>query len=203
MALRWHFVPGDELEASLAKQRPLSELLPDCPAIYLWRRSPNVPPHVQSSGKAFADWLDEMMQTPMGEVRNQRLAHFAIIHHLSLQSAGLTDIKKLQLAGPVWTPKRRRWLAEYIRQLRQFSPPLYCGETGNLAARTKDHLSGDTGFGQQVHRDSLLSWSNLELAYHKIDKVQPKTEKEAKEFATLVELITTALAVSGYVSRRG
>ena len=203
MLAKWSFLAGADLEELHVKQRPLSELLPSSPAIYLWRRLPVVPYPALRDSKAFADWLDDAMQVPTGEVRDRRLSHFAIINHLTLQSQGLTDTKKRQLATLVSTPKRRRWLADYIRQLRCFSPPLYCGETGNLATRTKEHLSGETGFGQQVRDGRLPSWSNIELAYYSLDKVQPKNELHAKELATLLELITTAFAVAGYVSRRG
>ena len=183
MTPKWSFRSGAEIEEAYVKQRPLSDLLPTCPAIYVWRRSLEVPDHARRDSQAFVEWLNKAMQVPVGEVRDQRLSHFAVLRQLTLQSQGLTETKKRQFTALVSTPKKRRWLAHYVRQLGQFSPPPYCGETGNILQRTRDHLSGETGFGQHVRCKHVPSWSELELAYYSLEKVQPKDERHAREFA--------------------
>lgn len=203
MVTKWDSVHGTELEELYVKGRPMADLVPPSPAVYLWRHAPQVPYDALHDSTTFAEWLDRTMQVPTGEIKDQRLSHFAMLNHLTLQSPGLTDIKKQQLVDIVSTPKRRSWLANYVRQLRQFSPPIYCGETTDLSKRTKEHLSGETGFGHDVRAQRVPPWSALELRYYPLDRVQPKDEVRAREFSTLLELITTAFAVAAYVSRRG
>ncbi|MDE2822092.1 MAG: hypothetical protein OXK79_01130, partial [Chloroflexota bacterium] len=91
-----------------------------------------------------------------------------------------------------------------LHNLSQVTPPLYCGETANLVERTRSHLSGDTGFGQRLQDPaSQLSWSDLELAFYRLDRIQIRNDMRATEFRTLLELITTAFSVAPHVSRRG
>ena len=199
----WSFVSGIEIEEIYDREHSLSELLPPRAAVYLWRRALRVPPRKVHDREAFADWLNEAMQIPTAEVAEQRLSHFAVLHQLVLQGQGLTETKKGQLANFLSAPVRRRWLVRYLRLLRQFAPPLYCGETKSISKRTQAHVSGETGFGRQVSEGHAPPWSELEMGYFLVDDIQPEDEGPAKEMRTLLELITTAFAVAGYVSRRG
>ncbi|MCY4029315.1 MAG: hypothetical protein OXH75_23725 [Acidobacteria bacterium] len=200
----WEVVPGVDLQdAYVRDESALSEFVPTAPAIYLWRRALRVPPEALTS-EEFAKWLDKAMGTPVAEVDGHRISHFAVVDQLTIRSPGLTPRKQQQF-GPLMTgPKAREWLAKYVRTLNQFTPPLYCGETTNLAQRTRDHLSGETGFGQRLHRqEHALTWSDLDLAYYSLDHLRFPSESRATDLRKLLELLTTAFSVAGYVSRRG
>ena len=88
------FVSGLELKEIYDSQRSLSELLPEKAAIYLWRRAPRVPPREMESSEAFSKWSDETIKVPAGEVRDQLLSPFAILHRLTIQGHGLLDYYK-------------------------------------------------------------------------------------------------------------
>ena len=203
MTRKWEFVSGGELEDTYIRQAFLQDLVPTCEAVYLWRRRLGAPSSALRDGDEFIRWLDSTMQVPTGEVRDQPLSHFVRLDQLTIQGRGLTVEKRRQLAAFTARPKMRRWLAHYIGSLRQFSPPLYCGETSDLAQRTRDHLGAETGFGQRVQQKKAPAWRELELAYYELGESRSDDDLRAKERRTLLEVVTTAFAVAGYVARRG
>lgn len=206
MTTGWEFVPGADVQDAYVRQSPLSDLIPVCEAIYLWRRHLTVPTAAVRDSRRFVEWLDNAMQVPTGEVLNQHLSHFAILDRLTIRGQGLTPTKRQQFGEWMSSPKARRRLARYVNGLTQFSPPLYCGETANLVQRTHDHLSAETLFGQRVQDGLVPSWSELELAFYSLgqtDDTQHNEKPAAKNRRTLLELVTTAFSVAGYVSRRG
>lgn len=203
MIKKWEFVPGAELEEAYALRSSLQDVVPRCQAIYLWRRQLSAPSGAIQDRSQFTDWLEQAMQAPTGEVRNQALSHFALLDHLTIRGQKLPAEKRKLLQKFTSKPENRKWLMQYVRSLAQFSPPLYCGETANLAQRTRDHVSGDTGFGQQVQDRSVPPWSELELAFCALGIARQGDDLRAKERRTLLEIVTTSFAVAGYVGRRG
>ena len=204
MTPRWEFVSGADLEDAYVRQTPLSELVPDSSAIYVWRRLLQVPPSALRSSDALMTWLNGAMQAPNAEVHDRRLSHFAVLDQLTIRGSGITQTKKQQFGPLASTSKARDWLAKYVQSVGRFSAPLYCGETADLSQRTRDHLSGETGFGQRIKRGTVeASWSNLELGFCSLATLRFPTEERATELRQLLELVTTAFALSGYVSRRG
>ena len=199
----WEFVSGADIEYAYLNQASLQELLPQCEAIYLWRRRFSPTSAAIHDGAHFIQWLEGAMQAPTAEVTNQQLAHFAVLDRLTIRGQGLTPTKRQLLARLAAKPQTRQWLVRYVHTLGQFSPPLYCGETAKLAQRVKDHVSAETGFGRHVHEGALPAWSDLELAFHALRPAAKHDELRAKERRTLVETITTAFTVSGYVARPG
>lgn len=203
MTSRWEFVSGADIEDAYVRQTPLSNLLPVCQAIYLWRRRLVAPNSALHSRDEFVKWLDNTIQVSLGEVCNQHLSHFAVLQRLTIQSQGLTPTKRRALTSRISTPRARLQLARYVQNLAQFSPPLYCGETADLVQRTREHISGDTGFGRRVQQREIPPWPDLELAFFSLGDSHTDEQPRAKELRTLLEMITTAFSVSGYVSRRG
>lgn len=199
----WETVSGTDLHDAYVRQNTLSDFIPSAPAVYLWRRALRVPRAALRSSAEFRAWLDAAMRTPVAEIRDQRLSHFAVIDQLTFRSAGFTAKKRHDMEL-MTSQKRREWLAKYVSEAAQFAPPLYCGETADLAARTREHLSGETGFGQRLQRAKpRLSWPDLDLAFYDLGQLQLRDETRARELRQLLELITTAFSVAGYVSRRG
>ena len=207
MPSEWELVFGSDLQDAYVRQTPLSDFLPKTAAIYLWRRALRVPREALSSTRAFTQWLDNAMRTPIAEVHEHRLSHFAVVDRLTLRSPGFTAIKRQQFGPLIDSPKARRWLAKYLQDLAPFTPPLYCGETENLAERTRAHFSAETGFGQRIQRiqrqEFGISWSDLDLAFYPLDRLQFRQETRATDLRKLLELVSTAFSVAGYVSRRG
>ena len=204
MASGWELVSGVDLHDAHVRQNRLSDFLPDTGAIYVWRRALRVPREALGTSAGFRRWLDSAMQVPIADVRDQRLSHFAVLDRLTLRGRGFTVTKHEQFTPLMDSRERREWLARYIQSLAQFTPPLYCGETTNLVERTRAHLSGDTGFGQRLQDSaSALTWSDLELAFYRLERIQIRNETLAREFRTLLELMTTAFSLAPYVSRRG
>ena len=204
MASGWEIVSGVDIHDAYVRQAPLSDVVPNTSAIYVWRRALRPPREALRTTAGFKHWLDSTMQMPIAEVRNQRLSHFAVLDRLTLRSAGFTGTKHEQFTPLIHSRQRRDWLARYLQTLAQFTPPLYCGETANLPKRTRAHLSGETGFGQRIHDSaSTLSWPDLDLSFYRLQPLQIRNETRARELRTLLELITTAFSLAPHVSRRG
>lgn len=199
----WETVSGLDLHDAYVRQIPLSDFVPKTAAIYLWRRALQVPREALSSNAEFRDWLDTAMRTPTAEIRGQRISHFAVIDQLTFRSPGFTPTKQRHFEL-MTSRKAREWLARYVQDVGQFAPPLYCGETANLTERTREHLSGETGFGQRLQRaEPRISWPDLDLAFYDLDQLQIRQEPRARDLRQLLELITTAFSVAGYVAKRG
>lgn len=204
MQSRWEIVSGADLSDAYERQGTLSDLLPKAAGIYLWRRALQIPRTALTSSLAFTKWLNTAMQTPIAEVRDHRASHFAVIDRLTIRGANLTSTKLRQFHQLMATRKKREWLAGYIRDLSYSTPPLYCGETRNLRQRIREHLAGETGFSQRIQNPDLsLSWSDLDLVFLRLDHLQLTDDAQHSELRKLLELLTTAFSVAGYVSRRG
>ena len=200
----WELVSGVDLHDAHVRQTHLSDFVPSTGAIYVWRRALRVPREALGTSTRFRSWLDSAMQIPIADVRDQRLSHFAVLDHLTLRSGGFTGTKHEKFTRLTDSRRSREWLARYLQSIAQFTPPLYCGETTNLAERTRAHLSGETGFGQRLQDSaSALPWSDLDLAFYRLERLQIRNETRADDLRTLLELITTAFSVAPHVSRRG
>ena len=199
----WETVSGLDLQDAYVRQIPLSDFVPKTAAIYLWRRALQVPREALGSSASFREWLNTAMQAPIAEIRGQRISHFAVIDQLTFRSPGFTPTKQRHFEL-MTSLKTREWLAKYVQDVGQFAPPLYCGETANLNERTREHLSGETGFGQRLQRvEPCLSWPDLDLVFYDLSQLRVRPETRARDLRRLLELITTAFSVAGYVSRRG
>lgn len=203
MPADWQTVSGRDLLDAYEHQGSLKDFLPQAPAIYLWRRALRPPPEAHLSHDQFAAWLDATMKIPLAEIHAKRLSHFAVMDRLTLHSDGFTATKTRHFDDLMNTKTKRRWLARYVEQLEAFIPPVYCGETHDLEHRTRRHLAGDTGFGQRILDDIDFSWTNLNLTYYGLDQLHPRTATQATAIRQLLELVTTAFSLAGYVSRRG
>ena len=103
----------------------------------------------------------------------------------------------------VGEPRHRHFLAKYVRTLWQFAPPLYCGETGNLRNRSREHVTGETGFGRRVLAREVPPWRDLELGYLILGDARADDDLRASQRRRLLEVVATSLLVAGYVDRRG
>ena len=204
MKLSWETVDGTDLYDAYTRHDSLSELLPESPAIYLWRRVCHVPPQALRTSEDFLSWLDDFVQLPSAEIVGRRLSHFAVLDKMSIRSPGITPTKRHQFHELMRDEGPRRWLMHYLQVVDAFAPPLYCGETSDLANRAREHIGGETAFGSRIQSQELKDpWSHLQLSFLQIKVTYGPKDKRTRQFRELLELITTALSIAGYVSRRG
>lgn len=202
VGLEWCFASGEEIEDACDRGVALSDL-PASEAIYLWRRRSSPSKRALRDGPEFVRWLEEAMLVPGGEVRDQPLGHFAMLDRLTLRARTLPADKRRLLVLASREPRHRHFLAKYVRTLWQFAPPLYCGETGNLRNRSREHVTGETGFGRRVFAGEVPPWRDLELGYLILGDARAEDDLRASQRRRLLEVVATSLVVAGYVDRRG
>ena len=200
--LQWDFASGDDIEDACNRGVVLSDL-PASEAVYLWRRRSSPPRRALRDGPEFVRWLEEAMLVPGGEIRDQPLGHFATLDRLTLRARALPSDKRRLLVHASREPRHRHFLANYVRTLWQFAPPLYCGETGNLRNRSREHVIGETGFGRRVATGQVPPWRDLELGYLILGDARSADDLSASQRRRLLEVVATSLVVAGYVERRG
>ncbi len=202
---KWHQVLGADLEDAFDRGEGLEELIPACQAIYVWRRSFRPPTGVTRSPAQFAEWIERNNSIPFALIQDKELTHFARLTELVLGGGGLTPDKTETLGEFLRTEKRRRWMARFMRSLREFAPPLYVGETHDLQRRARDHLKGETNLGNALSEGLGLTWADLELLYWNLGsrKTTDQDSASLKSQRTLFEMITTRSTVAGFVIRSG
>lgn len=203
---KWHEVNGAELEEAAAGEESLEQILLPCQAVYVWRHACRVSPAVSKDPDLFYKWVNEHVSLPFGDVSSRRMSHFLEVEKLILRGAPLSNEKKKVLKNLVYQSKGRKWLSSFMNSnLAVFIPPLYVGESGNLPSRVRDHLNGQTGFGNKIIENRQLSFSDLTLSYFALGAVREDEDssKSVRDRRQLLEMILTNLTISGFVDRRG
>jgi hypothetical protein len=88
-----------------------------------------------------------------------------------------------------------------VESIGSLTPPLYIGETDNLARRVKDHLGQKTDFSLTLRDKLNLTWQDCELLYCVVPEDFLKIDAKARR--TLLELMVARLTVAGCTSRPG
>lgn len=197
----WQSVSGLELERSYVSQDRMTENVPDNSAVYAWKRKFRPPNGIVSDPIAFAAWIASIVRTPSAILSQRELSHYLLLHGISIGGLSLTDAKLSTLKAWTADPKSRRWLLSMVQSIESLAPPLYIGETDNLARRVKDHLAYRTDFAVTLRDKLNLAWQDCELWYCEVP--DEFLGVDAKERRTLVELIVARLAVAGCTSRPG
>lgn len=201
---RWHAVRGDELQDAFTGGSFPTEMVVDCEAVYIWKRALRPPPTAHHTGDRFVEWLQEIATFPIAEVKERRLAHFAMLGALHIQGAPLSLDKLNELGTLAAVPKGRRWLEQFLSEVALHAAPLYVGESNRLRARIAEHMRGDTAFGTRMNAIDSAIWSQLDLHFYAFGP--PRAEKDdarASKKRRAIEMLLTALLLAGYVERRG
>lgn len=198
---RWEKVTGLELEERIALDRPLDDLLPSGPAVYMWRRNLRLSPAATTSASAFQAWLGKVMRVPIATLKKKELSHYSILEKLSLGGQGLSADKENTLGELAKNAKARVYLAGYVESLAMALPSLYVGEAHNLTVRIRDHINGDSGLKSLLIEDFELGWPDVELWYFVLP-LDDDSEKP-KSLRTLFEAIATRLTLAPCVRRIG
>jgi len=199
----WDSISGAELERAFLREEPLSDLLHEDQAIYLWRRNLTAPSHVIHDAGSMVDWLMECLSTPAAEVPAMDIAHFLHLKGISVGGGSLTDVKRSTLKELLEPVQGRQWLSGLLESLSAFAPPLYVGETDNLARRARQHLREETDFAKILLAKLKLSWVNLDLWYTPIPGALSGSGTSGKAYRTLIEMLTAHLVIAGCTSRPG
>ena len=195
----WKRVEGEELQEAW-DENSLSESLEECSAIYMWKKNLRGVPYSLHSSTQIAEWIDELLATPHGLIQDKRLGPFLHVNGIEIRSDALPVPKKnILISWASQKPTNRRWLVQYISALAPYTPALYVGETGNLIARTKKHMDGNTDFGETVKTSCHLKWDHLDLYYYNMGR----GGNEDNKLRESIEYITNALTIGGFTKRPG
>lgn len=200
---RWYSVSGPELEEAYTGSEPFSSVVIPCQAVYFWRPSFRPPEALRNDAAACAAWIDRICSFPFANVGEKKICHFLTLSGIQLQPAQMSQEKRSILKKVCQKKSGRRWVLAYLRKLTELCPAIYCGETGNLPSRVRDHLSAASSFGAKVTGSARISWEDLDLHYYAIGEVSEEDSKGAVARRQLLETMGTALTLSGYVDRRG
>lgn len=194
----WKTAAGDFL-FTLHLDGDIRSEIPQCEALYLWKRNFRPEGYELHSEAAFIQWLNRILTCPYGETRSVRLTHFLEVGSIKLSGPKLDSDKQRLLHAFIQSPKNRRWLMRYLEAVAVHSPALYVGETGNLQNRVTQHLRAQTDFGTYVDGAEELGWRDLDLHYC---RVGDPTESSSESRKTL-EYLTSVLTIAGYTKRPG
>ena len=192
----WRTVRGSEIVESLA-EGGLQDLLGECSAIYMWKRSLRTTAEADNSPDEMMKWINSLVESPQGVVRGKRLGPFLHVTGLELRPNSLTGPQQETLQRWLRQPKARRWLRNYLAQLASHTPALYVGETTRLHRRIKEHLSGETNFGASI--EGRIQWDDLDLHYYDMGESQQEDNKRRRA----IEYLTNAFTIGGYTQRPG
>lgn len=201
MGALWQSVSGIELERCYVGRDRMTENVPEQSAVYAWKRRYRPPAGVVSDPVALSDWVAKTVEIPSAILPRRELSHYLLLHGMSIGGAALTDDKLSTLQAWTTEQRSRRWLLELVQSIEALAPPLYVGETDNLARRVKDHLGNRTDFAVLLRDKLNLTWQDCELWYCLIPEQFLATN--AKGRRTLVELLVARLTVAGCTSRPG
>jgi hypothetical protein len=197
----WQSISGVELERTYVGHDRMTENVPAQSAVYAWKRRFQPPRGIEADPVALAAWIAETVKTPSAILPPRELSHYLLLHGISIGGAPLTDEKLNTLKLWATEAKSRRWLLTIVQSIGTLAPPLYIGETDNLARRVKDHLGYKTGFSLTLRDKLNLTWRDCELWYCSVPG--EFLAIDAKGRRTLVELLVARLTVAGCTSRPG
>lgn len=192
----WQVVRGRDLTEAYGVF-PITSVLSNSAAIYMWKRNLAPPWLAQHSRQEMYDWCKKLVETPSGVIEGAQISHS--LKSLGFELVGKLDAKKDSLNEFLSTPEHRKWAFKFLQDLEPHTPPIYVGQTQNLEKRVRSHMSGVDGFGKKISEHSNLSWDDLHLRYC---IVTGKVEV-TKKYIEAMEYITQVLTISGYTTRAG
>lgn len=187
-SFNWTKVPGDELVDALSNGT-LVEILPQCSALYVWKRRITVPSYALSSDQDFTKWISGVVEQKSGGISSCELAHCVTLHGLTIGGGRLTPEKERTLTWLASKRKARTYIANVVESLTEVAPPIYVGNANNLCVRMKQHLTDATDLSDYL-RDTLeLDWRDLELNFLLLDK-KPAESNDSKKVQEFLELVS-------------
>jgi hypothetical protein len=197
----WLKVDGAELEERLALSDGLADLVPQGPAIYMWRRNLRPPPAAHISPSSFRSWVSTILAVPLASLRRRELSHYALLESLVIGGQALSNEKQETLELLARNNKGRSYVVAFLGSIASALPAIYVGEAENLEVRVRSHLRGESGLRESIAKELGMSWNDLELWYYCLPPGGDETT--AKSLRTLLETIATKLTLAPCVRRIG
>ena len=177
----------------------LDGVLPRASGIYLWRLRLRPSCHPKD-GVGVLQHVKRLSLMPLGELGPVDLSRGFRLNSLRLGGVGLPPLKYEALENMVSEEAGAKYLSDFLADLESRSPALYCGESGNLSVRIRDHLRCQSDFGETICSHEDISWSDLRLDYVVTGKEQGSG---ANQYRTAMEYLATLLTLSAYTKRAG
>lgn len=195
----WQLASGSDLYGLTQGGESLTTLLPVTPAVYMWKLRLRSETLVAHDPERTLRHLVRLAKIPQGRTLPISASQGLALLGIEVCGPGLPDNKKKVFAKFLAQPKNSRWLINYLESLEQHLPALYVGETGNLAKRAFEHLSGLTDFGSTLSTEPGLTWADLNLYYMPIGG----TSDSDSPLRKAVEYITAVVTISAFTRRAG
>lgn len=201
----WETVAGDEIEDAVLRGQSAHDLVTPCEAIYLWRRCIVAPPRALQSRTPFMEWIDRTARIHFGVISQVALSHYINVDRLTVGGGNLSPDKVKTLKQWASQAEGRRLLAKFLSSTSQFLPPLYVGETINMAERAVQHVRYDTLFAEKLRDEIKLGWEDVALHYYCLGPQRNDSDDDVtrKSRRTLMEMILSRVGVAGCVTRLG
>jgi hypothetical protein len=199
----WTSIDGAELQWAFNRNEPLVDLVGSSAAIYLWRLNLKPPADVIQNAHQMSSWIADRLTIPLAEVAGVSLTHFLHLCGIAVGGGSLSEAKERTLKQWLRGAGSRQWMRGFFASLSEVAPPLYVGETDDLARRVRDHLRGDTHFAEALENKLKLSWTNLTLSYCAVPPTLSSNDGDAKELRTLLETLVARLGLAGWTVRPG
>jgi hypothetical protein len=196
----WNTFSGKDL-LRLELRGELRDVLPTTSGIYAWRRKFAVPIAAASDGQALVDWVGRLVATPSAVIVDKPLSHFLQVHKITIGGRPLTHDKIETLREWAQDISSRKWLIEIIQSISEMCPPLYVGETDNIARRVKEHITDATQFANTLRDVLNLNWDDCSLHYCSVPTGLLSNDPKAKR--TLIELLVSRLTIAPSTTRPG
>jgi hypothetical protein len=200
--LEWVTVSGGDIASEWESSSQVTPSIPAMPAIYCWKYNFSRPAAATRDSEAAKQWISDLCSQIYGLSRSTKIAHWGTLDQVRLVGPGLNETKTHTAHEKLEDFTDRIELVRFVESLTQFAPPIYSGETSDLRVRVRDHISGDSGFGERVIANNI-DWEKLDL--HFIDLSSAFTPESAEDapFRQMLEYIITATSLSGFVERIG
>lgn len=195
----WQFASGADLYGLYSEGKPLATILPQAPAVYMWKLRLRLDDLIVHDPDRTLRQLMRVTKVSQGRTHPIPTSHGLRLLGIEVCGAGLPDYKQKILTQFLARPANSRWMLNYLEGLEQHLPALYVGETGNLSKRAFDHISGVTDFARLLEHDPELTWEDLNLYYASIGGPTDADSPLRKA----VEYITAVVTVSAFTQRPG
>lgn len=200
----WKIEKGAEIDQVYNRGESLQELVGTSSAVYLWRRDLTPPLYFVQDSKRMFKWIKDSLSTSYVELGEKRLSHFLRVTGISLGGGSLSKSREEILMKFLEKKEGREWMRKFFIGLNVVVPPLYVGETNNMAKRVREHLRGETHFSQILQNKLNLSWDKLTLWYCPTNFAEFYSDSnKTEEMRTLLEVVVGFVALAGCTSRPG
>ena len=199
---QWHDYAIEEAasDATAAWHEQIS-ILPESPAIYLWRLRFGARLEQRNSMKTFMEQLNQELEKPVGSLEAGMMGTTVLIGRTKIGGGKLSEKKRQFLLTKYGSEQARADLVQFYESLDRFSPVLYVGKSQTVRTRLKQHLDGETNLRSYLHDSLERDWRSVTLSVLPLPAAVCKQDPAlSAELLGVFEMITQlALAPHGVI----